>query len=244
MKLFKKDFSTSKVTEGSKYQTEFNSATTQALRKKLHVYSSKKDPDFDDSNGKELNIKQVIEQAKDLLGSRVNFEAIVTRKDGNYAYVENVVENVRYGVLVYLGFSSTLPQAFKPGYKLRVHGFVQEYNGQYQISGCSYDLFEYGSTSPDYTKFVRVLDKNASLEPTVVTAKDLNTGKVNLKTNFATHKIIVIANKPINILGTHATTKSGNAISIIFIIIEFKNINKPITRHSFRYHINQSHHHL
>ena len=98
---------------------------------------------------------------------------------------------MRYGVLVYLGFSSTLPQAFKPGYKLRVHGFVQEYNGQYQISGCSYDLFEYGSTSPDYTKYVRVLDKNASLEPTVVTAKDLNTGKVNLRTLVTIKDVVV-----------------------------------------------------
>ncbi len=191
LEIVQEGYSISKVSGDAKYQDEFNTATTQALRKKLYVYSSAEDPDFDYSNGPELNIKEVVEKAKDLLGTRVNFEAYVTRRDGNYAYVENAVDNVRYGILVYLGYTATLPQAFKTGNKLRVHGFVQEYNGQYQISGCSYDMFEVGSTSDEYAKYVRVLKTNVPLDPTVITAEQMNTGKINFRTLVTIKNITV-----------------------------------------------------
>ncbi len=182
LELVQEGFSTSKVTEGSKYQTEFNNAASQALSKKLHVYSSDPDPDYDDTDGAELTIKDVYENAATYLGSRVNFEAYVTRIDGNYAYVENEIDGVRYGLLVYLGYQATLKQCFRVGYKLRVHGFVQEYNGMYQISGCYYDRFEFGSTSNIYAKCVRVLDRNASWESTKITALQLNSGEIKTRT--------------------------------------------------------------
>lgn len=62
---------------------------------------------------------------------------------------------------------------------------------------------------------VVVIDDIITLPTKLFVKKEMkisSMGKVNLKTIFAAHKIIVIANKPINILGTHATTKSGNAI--------------------------------
>lgn len=178
LELVQEGYSKSKVTEGSLYQDEFNAATTQALDLKLHVYSNEPDPDYDDGAGAELTIKDVYLNAKDYLGCRVNFEAIVTRKDGNYTYVENTVDGKTYGILVYLGYQTILHQCFKVGNKLRVHGFVQEYNGQYQISGCLYDPFEYGSTSSAYEKFVRVLEKNVEVVPTVITASELNNGSI------------------------------------------------------------------
>lgn len=184
LELVQEGFSTSKVTEGSKYQTEFNNAASQALSKKLHVYSSDPDPDYDDTNGEELTIKAVYENAATYLGRRVNFEAYVTRLDGNYAYVENEVEGVRYGLLVYLGYEATLKQCFRVGYKLRVHGFVQEYNGMYQISGCYYNMFEQGKPldSETYAKCVRVLDKKAEWTPTTITALQLNSGEIKTRT--------------------------------------------------------------
>lgn len=191
LELVQNGYSISKVTEGSIYQTEFNTAATQALSKKLHVYSKDPDPDFDYSAGAELNIKQLNENAADYLGRRVNFEAIVTRKDNNYAYVQNVVDGETYGMLIYLGYSSTLGYAFKEGYRLRIHGFVQEYNGMYQISGCLYDLFEFGSTDTKYEKFVRVLSKNADYEALSVSASDLNSGKIGQRVLVKMENLLV-----------------------------------------------------
>lgn len=182
LELVQEGFSKSKVTEGSLYQNEFNSAATQALENKLHVYSNEDDPDYDNGAGAELTIKEVYLNAEQYLGSRVNFEAVVTRKDGNYTYVENEVDGKKYGILVYLGYQAILHQCFKVGYKLRVHGFVQEYNGKYQISGCLYDPFEYGSTSDAYQKFVRVLEKNVEVTPTNITAAQLNGGEIAERT--------------------------------------------------------------
>ena len=182
LELVQEGYSKSKVTEGSLYQDEFNAAATQALDLKLHVFSNDKDPNYDDSNGLETDIKDVYLNAKNYIGTRVNFEAVVTRKDGNYTYVENEVDGEKYGILVYLGYETILHQCFKVGHRLRIHGFVQEYNGQYQISGCSYDPFEYMSTSSQYAKFVRLLEKNVEVTPTTVTAYELNSGAVALRT--------------------------------------------------------------
>ena len=185
LELVQNGFSKSKVTEGSKYQDDFNAAATQAMRQKLHVWSSEKDPDYDDSDGVELTIKDVYENAENYLGRRVNFEAVVARVDNNYAYVQNEVDGTAYGMLVYLGYDAMLPYAFRRGYKLRVHGFVQVYNGMYQISGCMYDLFEEGSTSSKYAKYVRVLAKDQEVTPIEVTAETLKEQKIRTLVTIA-----------------------------------------------------------
>lgn len=184
LELVQEGYSYSKVTAGSKYEQEFNDCANQSIKNKKYVFSTDIDPEFDYSNGPELNIKEVYEQAKDLLGRRVNFEAIVTRTIGNYAYVENDVDGNRYGMLVYLGYTAILNQCFVEGYKLRVHGFVQEYGGLYQISGCNYNMFELGQPidSEKYAQMVRILDKKASLEPTQITPDQLNKGEINTRT--------------------------------------------------------------
>lgn len=184
LELVQNGYSTSKVTEGSKYQDEFNGAATYALENKLNIRSGKEDPDYDYSDGADLTIKEVYENAEQYYGRRVNFEAIVTRKYGNYAYVENDVDGKRYAMLVYLGYNTSVKICFTPGNKLKIHGFVQSYNGMYQISGCTYNFFEYGKPKDDekYAQTVRILKKNVTLDPTLITASDLNGGTIPTRT--------------------------------------------------------------
>lgn len=194
LELVQNGYSKSKVTDGSIYGSVFNEAATQAMNQKLFVWSRDEDPKYDYSNGVELDIKEIATNAKDYVGKRVNFEAIVSRKDSSYAYVENTVDGTKYGMLVFMGYDSNVAYAYTPGNKLRIHGFIQEYNGTYQVSGCVYDRFEYGSTDSErYAKYVRILAKNQVVEPTVVTESQINEGKVCTATLVKMENLRVIS---------------------------------------------------
>ncbi len=191
LELVEEGYSKSKVDSTALYQDDFNSAATAAMKRKAYVWSSEQDPNYDYGTGQLMTIKEVCEQAADYYGRRVNFEAFVSRIDNNYAYVQNDVDGETYGMLVYLGYDQNLLAAFKKGNKLRVHGFVQEYNGLYQISGCIYDRFEKGSTDSKWDQYVRVLATGQQVEAKEITATELNNKTVKMRT-FVTLKDLTV----------------------------------------------------
>ena len=123
-------------------------AIAQAKAEKLCVHSGKKDPDYFYGTATELTLKELRTNISTYEGSKVAFEGVITRNEGQAVYVEEYdAETERYyGMYVYYGFTlqgTGLKIITSVGSRVRVVGSVQYYEtgGSYQVSDISYTPF-------------------------------------------------------------------------------------------------------
>lgn len=132
----------------NRYGTVCMNAINQAKAEKLCVYSGQKDPDFFYGTAAEITLKELRTNIESYNGSKVAFEGVVTRNEGQAVYVEEYdAETDRYyGIYVYYGFNLQgmgLKIITSVGSRVRVVGSVQFYEtgGTYQVSDISYTPF-------------------------------------------------------------------------------------------------------
>ena len=171
LELVQNGYSKNKWKDGNLYKDIFSKAATQALENKLFVFSDDQDPEYDYTSGVEVNLKELNENGEKYFYKRVFFEGLVTRRQDNHAYAQQVIDGKNYGILIYLGYDSTLLDnlsPFKTGNKIRISGFVQKHNDFYQIAGCSYNAFNDGFIDK-YPTFCHTLEKNLAVVPHLLT---------------------------------------------------------------------------
>ncbi len=193
LELVQEGYSRNKSVEGALYQTEFQEAGTQAMNLNLRVWSSENDPDYDYSNGQDVTIKDISINPEPLLNKRVNFEAYVTKRYENYCYLQNEVDGKSYGTVIYLGYDSVLTgnmSPFKVGNLVRVHGFVQQFNGNWQVAGCSYNPFHDGQVEK-YPQECHLVSSGHTTEPVTITGDELNNGKEIMHTLVKIENLVV-----------------------------------------------------
>lgn len=183
LELIQEGYSRNKAESGALYQDIFVEAGTQAMELKLHVWSSENDPDYDYSDGVKVNLKEVRLDPEKYLNKRVTFEAYVSKIYSSYCYMQNEVDGKQYGMVVYLGYDSNLTGGltpFKVGNLVKVSGFVQQFNDNWQVAGCSFNAFY---TDPEkYPQFCQLISSNHTISPTEISADELNNGNEIMNT--------------------------------------------------------------
>lgn len=192
LELVQEGYSRNKAVDGALYQDIFGQAGTQAMKLALHVWSSENDPNYDYSNGQNVTLKEIAINPEPYLNKRVNFEAYVSRVYDSYCYLQNEVDGKTYGTVIYLGYDSTLTgtmSPFKAGNLVRVHGFVQQFNGNWQVAGCTFNAFH---TDPEkYPQECQLISKGHDVQPVEITGAELNNGAEIMRTLVKLDNLVV-----------------------------------------------------
>lgn len=128
----------------NRYGTQCMAAIAQASAQNLKIYSDDKDPDFYYGDVVALDLKELKYNIADYVGTKVSFECVVTKNDGQAIYVENydAEDELVYGMYVYYGFGANgyLLDIISVGNRIKLVGSVQYYEAgdSYQISDLSY----------------------------------------------------------------------------------------------------------
>ena len=148
LEILQKGLAIASNSANNRYGEICMNAINQAKAEKLCVYSGQKDPDFFYGTAAELTLRELRTNIESYNGSKVAFEGVVTRNEGQAVYVEEYdAETDRYyGIYVYYGFSLQgmgLRIISTVGNRVRVVGSVQFYEtgGTYQVSDISYTPF-------------------------------------------------------------------------------------------------------
>lgn len=147
-------------------------ALTQARENNINLYSAKKDPLFYYGDVVEVTIKSLVADIEGYNGLKVRFDGVVTKLDGNGAYVEQFDEDTgfSYGVYVYYGFHSLAAKFFRVGYKLRITGNAENSETYgFQVTGLNFSSIN--PTKDDTT----ILEKGIEVQPTILVGKDIET---------------------------------------------------------------------
>ena len=132
----------------NRYGSTCMAAIGQARQEKLCVYSGQKDPNFFYGDAYELTLKELRLNIEEYNGSKVAFNAIVTRDHDNAVYVESYDEEtgIWYGMYIYYGFgvNGNVLEILSVGNEVRIVGTVSYYEtgGTYQVSGVSYRMMK------------------------------------------------------------------------------------------------------
>ena len=129
----------------NRYGTICLAALDQAKKSKLKVFSDEKDPFFFYGEAHEIDLKELRTNIKSYVGQKVAFEAVVFAEYSQTLYVEDYFpeDDIYYGMQVYYGFGAdgSLLSQFKLGNRVRFVGTVSEWNGTYQVSGLTLDIW-------------------------------------------------------------------------------------------------------
>lgn len=130
----------------TRYGTICVSAIDQAVRFKLFVHSTEKDPDFYYGDALIVSIKDIALNREFYLGKRVAFDGVVTEAYNNGIYLESYDEDTgrTYGIYAYYGYDikgTVLKTLTKPGNTWRIVGEASNQFG-YQISDLNYNPYK------------------------------------------------------------------------------------------------------
>ena len=137
------------------YYPYFKKAETFAKENELHIWSTDEDPNYSDA-ALAITLKDLVEN-QDLYwnidsqtGSKIRLDVIIEdciiSETGTHTFVASqIIDGVAYRYNVYTGYASSAASSYlKIGNTYDITGFVQNYNGDYQISGLNYVLGESG----------------------------------------------------------------------------------------------------
>ena len=166
----------------NRYGTYCMQAISKASAAGLHVYSDEADPDFYYGDVVALDLKELKYNIADYVNTKVSFECVVTKNDGQAIYVENydAETDLVYGMYVYYGFGANvfLLDVLQVGNRIKVVGSVQYYEagGTYQISDLSYQAMR-----PNEPTNSQLLDNEKhDAAYTLFTVSELTEGKVEV----------------------------------------------------------------
>ncbi len=153
----------------------------QAVKHKLHVHSTEKDPDFYYGAALPMTLKELKTNIESYKDKSVSFEGVVIRNSNQTAYLEEYDEEtgLYFGIQVYYGYNLGYhgEEILKVGNRVLIVGSVQYYEtgGTYQIS----DIF-YHAMRPDDPENIQKISDGHTAAYTEVSAKDLLTQKVEI----------------------------------------------------------------
>ena len=137
------------------YFPYFKEAENFAKEHKMHLWSEDEDPNYS-TLALNVNIKELQENPDQYwntdtqTGSKVRLEALITDlkmgDTGTHTFTAvQIIDGEVYKYTVYTGYASSAASSYlKIGNTYDITGFIQEHNGQYQISGLVYVLGESG----------------------------------------------------------------------------------------------------
>lgn len=166
----------------NRYGTYCMQAISKASAAAINVYSEEPDPDFYYGDVIALDLKELKYNIADYVNTKVAFDCVVTKNDGQAIYVENYDAETElvYGMYVYYGFGANgfLLDILQVGNRVKIVGSVQYYEagGTYQISDLSYQAMR-----PNDPTNSQLLD-NEKHEPayTLFTVSELTEGKLEV----------------------------------------------------------------
>lgn len=137
----------------NRYGTTALAAIAQAKQLKKHIYSGQNDPNFFYGDAHELTLKELRCNITDYLDEKVAFEGVIYKEQSQTVYVEEFdpETGIYFGISVYYGFNADpfVLEQLQVGNRVRVVGTLTEYQGTYQVSGVSYDIWN--PTKPSNT---------------------------------------------------------------------------------------------
>ena len=224
----------------NRYGTLCMKAISQASTLGLHVYSDESDPDFYYGDVIALDLKELKYNIEDYVNTKVSFECIVTKNDGQAIYVESydADTDITYGMYVYYGFGADgfLLDILAVGNHVKIVGSVQYYEtgGTYQISDLTYHAMR--PTDPSNSQ---LLD-DEKYEPNYkeITVPELLTGKVEiaLEDEVVEYKVADLALystveiKNLRVKSTYTTSNGGDNDGAISLTCEDENGNEITVR--------------
>ncbi len=132
------------ATGSNRYGSICLDALNQARKMKLCVFSGEEDPDFYYGDAVELSLVELRPNVEAYLDTKVAFEGVITRNEGNSVFVEEYDPDtdMYFGMSVYYGtgLSGKGLEILSVGNRVRIVGTVQYYEvgGVYQVSGLQY----------------------------------------------------------------------------------------------------------
>ena len=137
----------------NKYGETALAAIAQARALEKNVYSGKPDPNFYYGDAHELTLKELRCNITDYIDEKVAFEGVIYKEQSQTVYVEEFdpETGIYFGISVYYGFNADpfVLEQLQVGNRVRVVGTLTEYQGTYQVSGVSYDIWN--PTKPSNT---------------------------------------------------------------------------------------------
>lgn len=128
----------------NRYGSYCTRALEQARSQKLGLYSGQKDPNFYYGDAIELTLREIRLHPEQYEGSKVAFEAVITRSIGGTAYAEEYDPelDLYFGMAVYMGhdLSGDGLTIMSVGNRVRIVGTLQYYEAgdSWQVSGLTY----------------------------------------------------------------------------------------------------------
>ena len=118
-------------------------AISQAKAETLYVHSSAKDPDFPYGEATPLTLKELRFNLAEYDGHKVAFEGAIIKADSGSVYIEeyDAETDMYYGITAYYETAGLVGKGLEVltvGNRARIVGTVQEFQGQWQISGLTY----------------------------------------------------------------------------------------------------------
>ncbi len=140
LELVQNGYSESTAVGQGKYADYFAEAQTYAKNNSLHIWSDEDDPLFSDTPTS-YDVKSLLENIEDLVNMMVSVEGYISDYyDNSYITLTDYIDGEYYSITVYLHNTSAAILK-NQGNRVIVVGTVQQYYGNWQISGV-----QYGST--------------------------------------------------------------------------------------------------
>ena len=168
------------------YYPYFKEAENFAKEHKMHLWSEDEDPNYS-TLALNVNIKE-LQENPDLYwnidtqtGSKVRLEVLITDlkmgDTGTHTFTAvQIIDGEVYKYTVYTGYASSAASSYlKIGNSYDITGFIQEHNGQYQISGLVYVLGESGDGFVSRTEKESYIMFDSSIEYTTRYDSNLKT---------------------------------------------------------------------
>lgn len=180
LEIVQEGYSMVKNAGATEYGKVIADAYQQAIREKLRLNGTEKDPDYYYGDAQNITMRELRTNLETYKGTKVSVEGLVTRISGSTAYAEDYDEETGevYGIQVYMGFESY--SMIKVGNVVRFIGTVQLYEtaNTWQIAGLTYMAMK-----PDYKDNLKLISEGNDVVATKITYEDIQTRKDNLLAN-------------------------------------------------------------
>ena len=178
--IVQEGYSMVKNAGATEYGKVIAEAYQQAIREKLRLNGTEKDPDYYYGDAQNITMRELRTNLEVYKGTKVSVEGLVTRISGSTAYAEDYDEetNEVFGIQIFMGFESF--DMIQIGNVVRFIGTVQLYEtaNTYQIAGLTYMAMK-----PDYKDNLKLISEGNDVVATKITYADIQTRKDNLLAN-------------------------------------------------------------
>lgn len=178
--IVQEGYSMVKNAGATEYGKVIAEAYQQAIREKLRLNGTEKDPDYYYGDAINITMRELRTNLDTYKGKKVSVEGLVTKISGSTAYAEDYDEetNEVFGIQIFMGFESF--DMIQIGNVVRFIGTVQLYEtaNTYQIAGLTYMAMK-----PDYKDNLKLISEGNDVVATKITYADIQTRKDNLLAN-------------------------------------------------------------